>query len=126
MVRVQSDCLLAWRNAIESAFANMNAFIKCALRPRCSGRSTAYSDPVSGLQTDPIASEDLEKGKDVNFSLSIDSTASSESDGTRPPRVPVLLINQPPIDSSGSERSGMVVDRNGSDDLDFLTALRTS
>ena len=70
-----------------------------------------------------VALEELEKGKDVDSGLSIDSTASSESDDTRPPRVPVLLIDQLP---NGNQRSGGVVDRKGADDLDFLTALRTS
>ena len=121
MIRVQSDCLLTWRNAIESAFVNIIALIRRASCPRWARRLTANSGPVSRRQT--VALEELEKGKDVDSGLSIDSTASSESDDTRPPRVPVLLIDQLP---NGNQRSGGVVDRKGADDLDFLTALRTS
>jgi hypothetical protein len=95
----------------------VNTLIKRIVRRGRMGRIAVCKDaPMGRNQTGLDDSKELEKGKDVNLSLSIDSTASSESDDSQTPHLPVLLMGEP---SSKTERKR-------SDDLDFLTALRTS
>lgn len=95
----------------------VNTLIRRIARRGRMGRITVHNDsPLDRNQSGLDDPKELEKRKDVNLSLSIDSTASSESDDSQTPHLPVLLMAEPPGKT----------DRKSSDDLDFLTALRTS
>lgn len=113
----QSDCLSVWRDAFDSAFSKTRYLLKRTFGLQSRASTPARDDlPVDRNPAGAEVPKELEKGKDINLSLSIDSNATTESDDSQTPHLPVLLMDQP----------SRATARRCSDDLDFLTALRTS
>lgn len=120
----QSDCRQVWGDVLKMPFSIMHKLRKRTFSPRQQETTCPFED--SDIRSFPTNEACIESksSKDVAFSLSIDSSVTTESGDSRKPQLPILNTEQQPLTRPVPSR--MRSAEEDPYDLDFFAALRST